>query len=359
MKKDAQKEYPSIWRGMTLQLFAMIILPLTLLLVIIAIGSVAIHQHAMRELLPEETWKMATSPALELTLVAPLVLVPPLVLSIFALWFGARQIVRPLQQLESRAAALAGGDFRSIEEPVGGIPEIHHLQEELIQMARKVQAAQESLHDYIGAITSGQEEERRRLARELHDETLQSLIALRQRVQLARLKAKDDETRTMLSDLERMSSETVDELRRLARGLRPVYLEDLGLVTALEMLAREVTESGGVAIHFDCKGTERRLEQAVELSLYRIAQEALSNVARHAGAAQASLGISFRPAEVVLEVVDNGKGFIPPRSPAEFAPGGHYGLLGMHERAELIGAKIVIGSAPNEGTHVTVTIQCI
>ncbi len=88
MKKDAQKKYPPFWRGMTLQLFAMIILPLTLLLVIIAIGSIAIHQHAMRELLPEETWKMATSLALELTLVAPLVLIPPLVLSIFALWFG-------------------------------------------------------------------------------------------------------------------------------------------------------------------------------------------------------------------------------------------------------------------------------
>ncbi|MFH1909237.1 MAG: histidine kinase [Chloroflexota bacterium] len=356
MKKDAQKEYPSFWRGMTLQLFAMIILPLTLLLVIIAIGSVAIHQHAMRELLPEETWKMATSPALELTLIAPLVLVPPLVLSIFALWFGARQIVRPLQQLESRAAALARGDFRSIEEPVSGIPEIHHLQEELIQMARKVQAAQESLHDYIGAITTGQEEERRRLARELHDETLQSLIALRQRVQLARMKAKDDEIRQSLADLERISSETVDELRRLARALRPVYLEDLGLVTALEMLARETGAGSELTVRFERKGVERRLDPALELALYRIVQEALSNVTRHAGASQASVCVTFQAENVVVEITDNGRGFTPPRSPAEFASDGHFGLLGMHERAELVGAKLTIVSTLGARTTITVRV---
>src|SRR5512140_2281110 len=110
-------------------------LPLTLLSMVVAIGSMAVHQQAMRAHLPEEAWKTATDPALELTLVAPLVLVPPLLFAVAALWFAARQIVRPLQQLEEKAAALAGGDFQSIQEPVEGIPEIRRLQYELVDMS--------------------------------------------------------------------------------------------------------------------------------------------------------------------------------------------------------------------------------
>ena len=120
-----------------------------------------------------------------MTLVAPLVLLAPLLFALAALWFGARQIVRPLQQLEHKAAAVAAGDFNAIQESVGGISEVQHLQAELAAMSRQVQASQAGLRDYIGAITSAQEEERLRLARELHDDTIQELIALKQRLQLA------------------------------------------------------------------------------------------------------------------------------------------------------------------------------
>src|SRR5512144_1074992 len=126
------------WRRLTLwQQFAVIMLPLTLLSMVIAVGSMAVHQQAMRAQLPEEAWKTATDPALELTLVAPLVLVPPLLFAVAALWFGARQIVRPLQELEVKAAALAGGDFEAIQESVGGITEVRHLQYELTEMSRQ------------------------------------------------------------------------------------------------------------------------------------------------------------------------------------------------------------------------------
>ncbi|MCX6068912.1 MAG: sensor histidine kinase, partial [Chloroflexi bacterium] len=306
-------------------------------------------------LLIEEPWEAVDTPYLRLTQFAPLILIPLLAFTLVAIWFGVSQVVVPLQKLEKRAADLAWGNFSAIENPVGGVQEIRQLQHELIHMAQKVQDAQRGLRDYIGAITRGQEDERRRLARELHDETLQALIALRQRVQLAQMKAKDDEIKLALAELETLSSNSIDELRRLTRALRPIYLEDFGLVTALEMLAKESTRPG-FTVDFSKTGDDRRLEAAAELTLFRIAQEALSNVSRHAEATETHLGLEFQPATVTLEISDNGKGFTPPRSPAEFSPGGHYGLLGMHERAELIGGKLSIESAPGQGTVLRVDL---
>ncbi len=129
-------------------------------------------------LVMEEPWQAVATPILTTTQVAPLVLVPLLLITLAGLWFGARQIVRPLRELERKSAQLAWGDASEIEVPVGGIAEIRQLQAELVHMARKVRAAQRSLRDYIGVITDAQEDERQRLARELHDDTLQSMIGL-------------------------------------------------------------------------------------------------------------------------------------------------------------------------------------
>lgn len=307
-------------------------------------------------LITEEEWEMGTSPSLQITQLAPLVLVPAFILALLALWFVATRIVQPLQRLETKAAALAWGDFEAIKNSVGGISEIRHLQLELTEMARKVQAAQEGLRDYIGAITSAQEEERLRLARELHDDTIQSVIALKQRVQLAQTSVKDQTSRHTLSELEMLAEQTIENLRRMTRALRPIYLEDLGLVTALEMLARETSQNNPVQIEFQKSGMEQRLLQDVELALYRIAQEALNNVVRHSKAKRASLHISFGEQEIKLEVIDDGIGFVMPKSPTDFAPNGHFGLLGIRERADLIGAHLEVESAPGNGTRLKVRI---
>ncbi|MEK6754427.1 MAG: sensor histidine kinase [Chloroflexota bacterium] len=344
------------WRSLSLRMFAMIILPMTLLSMAIAIGSVIAHRQEMRLHLAEDEWRIATDPILEFTLVAPLVLIPPLLFTVGALWFAAKQIVQPLQKLESKAAALAWGDFEAIKESVGGISEVQHLQLELTEMARKVKAAQEGLHDYIGAITSAQEEERARLARELHDDTIQAVIALKQRVQLAQKLVKDQHGRQSLNELESLSEQTIGNLRRLTRALRPIYLEDLGLVTALEMLARETSQNNHLIVDFQKTGQERRIAREVELSLYRIAQEALNNVVKHSKATRADLKIAFENDEIKMEVTDNGDGFIAPKSPIELAPSGHFGLLGIHERSVLIGARLEIESALGNGTRLTVKL---
>ncbi|MDP2777926.1 MAG: histidine kinase, partial [Anaerolineales bacterium] len=304
-------------------------------------------------LITEEAWQAVVSPSLQVTQMAPLVLVPAFILALVALWFGTKQIVQPLQRLESKAAALAWGDFDAIKESVGGISEVRHLQMELAEMAHKVQAAQEGLHDYIGAITFAQEEERNRLARELHDDTIQAVIALKQRVQLTQKSVKTQSGQEALGELESLAEETIQNLRRLTRALRPIYLEDLGLVTALEMLARETSQTNHLEVDFHQSGRERRLSREVELALYRIAQEALNNVVRHAKAKGAALRIGFDK-ETKLEVTDDGVGFSVPKSPTDFAPSGHFGLLGMRERAGLIGARFEVQSEAGGGTRLFV-----
>ncbi len=308
-------------------------------------------------LITEEEWEMVISPSLQLTQMAPLVMVPAFILALIALWFGAKQIVQPLQRLESKAAALAWGDFDAIKESVGGISEVQHLQLELTEMSRKVQSAQNGLHDYIGAITSAQEDERMRLARELHDDTIQAVIALKQRVQLAQKSVKDQHGRQSLTELEALAEQTIENLRRLTRALRPIYLEDLGLVTALEMLAREISQNNQQVVDFQKTGQERRFSREVELSLYRIAQEALNNVVKHSKATHANLKIVFDTSEIKLEVSDNGNGFLVPKSPTEFAPNGHFGLMGVHERADLIGARLEIESALGMGTSLKLVLS--
>lgn len=346
----------SLWQSHSLRTFLFIIPPLTLLSMAIAVGSIFLHQQEMRRHLPEEMWRIVADPILELTLIAPLVVVPPLLFAVAALWFVTRQIVQPLERLEEKAAALAWGDFEAIQQPIGGIGEVQHLQEQIIEMAQRVRAAQEGLRDYIGAITSAQEEERARLARDLHDDTLQALIALKQRVHLAQRAVRDAAARHTLNELEALSEQTIENLRRITRALRPIYLEDLGLVAALEMLTRETTQNHGLQVEFWKIGEEQRLPAEVELALYRIAQEALSNVIRHAQARQAQVRLIF-DTDIQLEITDDGLGFEMPKTPTDFALSGHFGLLGMRERAELINATLEIETAPGNGTCVKVKWQ--
>jgi two-component system sensor histidine kinase UhpB len=305
----------------------------------------------------EESWEAVANPTLQSSQITPMVLIPALLLAVLTLWFGAEQIVKPLRLLEAKAAKLAWGDFKEIEQPVQGIAEIRHLQTELSHMARQLQAAQQNLHTYIGAITQGQEDERQRLARELHDDTIQALIALKQRAQLTRRGLPKDSAPQALSELESLTDETIDNLRRTIRALRPIYLEDLGLVAALEMLVNESGQNTTCAVEFKVVGMERRFAADVELALYRMIQEALNNVIRHSQAMLATITIDFTHTDVTLRVSDNGIGFDVPKSPTEFAQDRHFGLVGLYERAQLIDAVLEIKSEPGEGTHLSIRLS--
>ncbi|WP_324394310.1 ATP-binding protein [Aggregatilinea sp.] len=307
-------------------------------------------------LVQEERWTETLSPVMRYSQAAPLALVPGLLIAMGAMWFGIRRIVIPLRRLEGEATALAGGDFAAIEQQVGGISEIQHLQATLQHMAKRVQAAQVSMHDYIGAITSAQEDERRRLARELHDQTAQALVALGHRQQMLKPHLTDDPTAAELhAEIRRMIQDTIEDLRRIVRALRPVYLEELGLVPALQMLTRDLGPHDSMTVHFDKTGTPRRLAPEHEIALYRIAQEALNNAWQHSDATQIWLRVHFEAAQVTLSVRDNGRGFsVVHQMPDPASSIKHFGLMGMRERAALIGAQIKIESEPGVGTTITI-----
>lgn len=305
-------------------------------------------------LLVREPWADVVDPLMQYTLLAPLLVLVATVVSLLAIYFGVQRIIRPLQALDRQASRVAWGDFAATQTPVGGIREIEDLRRTLNQMAEQIQRYQSSMHGYIATITEGQEEERRRLARELHDDTVQSLVALGQRVEMAQkaLARNPSMTVARLAELKEMVSATIADLRRFIRHLRPLYLEDLGLLPALEMLAQELDRQDATRVSYHVTGEPYRLPPDLELAIFRIAQEALNNVAHHAQARSATLHANYDPAGVTLTIEDDGIGFDPPEQPTDLAEQGHFGLMGMRERALLHGGHLSIRSVPGEGTRV-------
>ena len=212
----------------------------------------------------------------------------------------------------------------------------------------------ENLHFYLLQITRAQEEERKRIARELHDDTMQYLVVLaRELDELAySSKAMSDEEKAKLENLRQQTTGILEGVRRLSHDLRPATLDRLGLLPALEWLASQVP--AGMNIEVKAYGTEKRLPAEVELVLFRIAQEALSNVRRHSQATEAEVKVEFEDKKTRITVRDNGKGFTLPGTMGDLVKGGRLGLAGMQERIQLLNGILKVESQPGKGTTVTV-----
>lgn len=211
---------------------------------------------------------------------------------------------------------------------------------------RRLADIQKSLESYIGMAMTAQEEERHRLARELHDETIQDLALVKTALEEIP-QGSDERPLQLINDALQRS---IDGIRRFCRALRPSVLDDLGLVPALEWLLSDLGSRGGSCTRLKVHGETIRLEPGPELAIFRIAQEALHNVERHARADHVEVRLAFAPGGVCLEVVDDGRGFEP--GPVRE---GSLGLAGMHERARLIGATIRVSSRPGS-TRVTLEV---
>jgi two-component system NarL family sensor kinase len=192
-------------------------------------------------------------------------------------------------------------------------------------------------------------EERARVARDLHDETIQALVGLGRQLDLLALDLDEPDRTAALQRLERIQglvARTIVGVRRLTRNLRPAALEDLGLVAALRSLAADLSALG-LNVAVSVRGAAARLPRAIEEAVYRVAQEALSNISRHAGVAQARLELTFSPSELVLCVLDQGAGFVE-----DAHDGDGQGLQSMRDRARRIGADLEVTSEPGRGTRV-------
>jgi signal transduction histidine kinase len=204
---------------------------------------------------------------------------------------------------------------------------------------------------YAAYVIKAQEEERARIAQELHDEPLQTVVHLYRL--LDRLSSAPAghgaDVRRGLGEARAVAEGIAEELRRLARGLRPASLEDLGLETALRRLVADADGRGSLRAELRVDGEPRRLDPLLELGLFRIAQEGVRNVERHARALHVEVGLRFDPEEVELTVQDDGRG-LPPTVAAEGELHG-LGLVGMEERAALLGGRFEIDSRPLHGTR--------
>lgn len=253
---------------------------------------------------------------------------------------GAERVVSLRTRMESNGNGARGLQYVAID-----VTEQKRLQDHLNVFMRKILTAQE--------------DERRRIAQELHDDTTQSLLLIAQRLDgLAarpRGQVPPDLVRD-LHDLHGVTIKTLTDLRRLIRDLRPHLLDEFGLVPALEWLTEELSRQGGVEAHVEVCGPLPDFTPEVRLVLFRIAQEALSNVRRHSGANLAAVRLHGYSRSVKMVVSDNGRGFQVPPLLSDLATNGRLGLLGMYERVLFLDGTLEIHSGVGRGTTVTVEL---
>ncbi len=292
--------------------------------------------------------------------------------------FHAQEIFRPLRALAQTAERIAAGELETPVEPDGAreVRALAHSVEAMRQqvadllarerdlqqaLARRVEEQSGALEEMcrvreqlLARLISAQEEERRRVSRELHDETSQELANLIVRMgTLARL-TDDPRVLSQLQALREHAVRTLEGVNRIVMDLRPGLLDEYGLIPAVQWYAESRLSPLGVQVKVQVQGNPRSLSSYVQVSLYRVLQEAINNIAQHARARQASLSFFWGEQGLRVVVKDNGRGFEVAETVGVSA--GHFGLLGMQERVTLIGGHFRVDSSPGQGTQVVVEI---
>jgi PAS domain S-box-containing protein len=250
-----------------------------------------------------------------------------------------------------RKTAMITSSVMTIDnEPVG----FQHIGRDVSEERRM----QNNLRYYLNQITRAQEEERKRISRELHDDTSQALFAIsrqmdnfiRDNVMLS------ERQRTLLQDIRQRIGVTLQGIRRFSQDLRPSIIDDLGLMPAVKWLVKQKSEESGIEILLKIAGKEQRLLPEMELILFRIIQEGLNNISKHASASEAEVQVGFEDSRVDVSIIDNGQGFELPQTVGDLSPSGKLGLVGMQERVSLLNGSLTIKSKPGKGTEVRVSV---
>ena len=273
-----------------------------------------------------------------------------IILSILVNFFIIKAALWPLANLQKTVEAVYRGDLmaRAARTPLGD-PIITRLREALNSMLAEISSSHKRLEELSSRILSSQEEERKRVARELHDETSQALTLLM--IELKMLEKTDPEDRKKkITDLWAYTSQILDGVRRLTLELRPSDLDELGLIPALRSYTNEYIKKFNINVDFQVRGFRRRLPSNMEVVLYRVVQEALTNVVKHSGATSVLISMRREDGLVIVTIKDNGRGFNMDEVMKSKERG--LGLFGMRERMSTVGGKLEISTTPEQGTEV-------
>lgn len=299
----------------------------------------------------------------------------------FLTWGLSRSIVRPLKYLSASAKRIAEGNLNdsipslgrdeigqlahnldtmraALKESIASNQEwTRELEHRVQERTRELEETQAARRELLRKVISAQEEERKRIARELHDDTSQSLATLVMAVDTAMAapsqSPKDWEER--LKNMKALAVNSLEGTHQMIFNLRPAMLDDLGLLAALRWYAENRLQSQGIKVHVEVIGDERRLPSEVEATVFRVSQEAINNVGKHALATTVLIEINFKPSSLVVEIEDDGRGF-DLSSIGGASPTQGLGLLGMRERVNLIGGTLNISTRAGEGTQVTLEV---
>lgn len=270
-----------------------------------------------------------------------------------------RAALRPLRDLRGTVAALDHGDLdaRVPASPLADA-DLASVGGTLNQMLDHVQRYQARVQDLSASVLGAQEDERTRIARELHDQIGQALTFLLVRLKIIEAMPQATAVQPELQDLRAAVSDAIDQVRRLAHDLRPPALEQLGLIPALRALAREFADHTRCQIQLDLPESDPAMAPPRAMALYRVVQESLTNIAKHAEAHAVAITLTTTNGTIALTVHDDGCGFDPPaaRQTDRRTDGPGLGLFGMEERVRLLGGTMHIASQPGAGTTVRAAI---
>lgn len=266
-----------------------------------------------------------------------------------------RLALEPVKSLEQTAARVREGnlDARVTLSPLAD-RQLTHVGATFNAMLESITAYRAQLREIAARALQAEEMERKRIARELHDDTAQTLAALLIRLRVLHRISDAGERNVALDEVRDEIARALEGVHRYARGLRPAALDELGLLPAVETHARMLSEAVGLPIRIEGERMEHLLTADAELALYRMIQEALSNVVRHAEASNATVRIERNGREVVVTVEDDGRGF--PVAEVLRTEGRGLGLFGMRERAAYAGGEVDIESNPSFGTRVRIRV---
>ena len=266
--------------------------------------------------------------------------------------------LQPLHALERTVDRVAAGDLSARAQHVlFRDPDVERLGDTLNTMLDVLQEHRGLLQKMAEQVLAAQEDERKRIARELHDETAQSLTTLLIRLKILEKARTAAEMRGQIDELRELTAQTLEAVRKLAVELRPATLDDLGLLAALEAYAESYSARIHLRLSFRAEGFEDRdgrLPPQIELVLYRVVQEALTNVAKHANARTVRVELKRKPDEVIAMVSDDGEGFNVEEMMRSRERG--LGLFGMQERLGLVGGQMVIDSTLGHGTRLVARV---